>query len=107
MLTLMQEASAEIKTVAQEGKCWDAVEKEFKMEKYASLPRLSERPRHRGAALLRPVGPRHLSLTDDPRDFGCPASRRAFRLAPLSARAAIPHASTSKANAGVACRRLG
>src|SRR3954451_18171929 len=38
VLTLMQEASAAIKTDAQAGKCWDAVEKEFKMEKYASMP---------------------------------------------------------------------
>ena len=38
MLTLMQEASAAIKTEAQAGKCWDAVEKDFKMEKYATLP---------------------------------------------------------------------
>ena len=38
ILTLMQEASAEIKKQAQEGKCWDAVEKEFKMPKYANWP---------------------------------------------------------------------
>ena len=38
VLTLMQEASAEIKTDAQAGKCWDAVEKDFKMAKYATLP---------------------------------------------------------------------
>jgi glyoxylase-like metal-dependent hydrolase (beta-lactamase superfamily II) len=38
VLTLMQEASAAIKTDAQAGKCWDAVEKDFKMEKYATLP---------------------------------------------------------------------
>ena len=38
VLTLMQEASAQIKTDAQAGKCWDAVEKDFKMEKYATLP---------------------------------------------------------------------
>jgi len=38
LLTLMQEASAQIKKDAQEGKCWDTVEKEFKMEKYATLP---------------------------------------------------------------------
>ena len=31
VLTLMQEASAAIQTDAQAGKCWDAVEKEFKM----------------------------------------------------------------------------
>jgi glyoxylase-like metal-dependent hydrolase (beta-lactamase superfamily II) len=38
LLTLMQEASAAIKSLAREGKCWDQVEKEFKMEKYATLP---------------------------------------------------------------------
>jgi glyoxylase-like metal-dependent hydrolase (beta-lactamase superfamily II) len=38
VLTLMQEASAAIKTDAQAGKCWDAVEKDFKMPKYATLP---------------------------------------------------------------------
>ncbi len=38
VLTLMQEASAAIKTDAQAGKCWDAVEKDFKLEKYATLP---------------------------------------------------------------------
>ena len=34
----MQEASAEIKKLGQAGKCWDAVEKEYKMPKYATLP---------------------------------------------------------------------
>jgi len=38
VLTLMQEASAEIKKQAQDGKCWDAVEKDFQMPKYATLP---------------------------------------------------------------------
>ncbi len=38
VLTLMQEASAEIKKAAQDGKCWDPVEKEFKLPKYATLP---------------------------------------------------------------------
>lgn len=37
-LALLQEASAAVKTQAREGKCWDTVEKEFKMEKYASMP---------------------------------------------------------------------
>jgi glyoxylase-like metal-dependent hydrolase (beta-lactamase superfamily II) len=37
-LTLMQEASAAIKTEAQAGKCWDTVEKEFKLTKYENLP---------------------------------------------------------------------
>ena len=38
MLTLLQDASAEMKKLAQEGKCWDNAEKEFKLEKYASWP---------------------------------------------------------------------
>jgi glyoxylase-like metal-dependent hydrolase (beta-lactamase superfamily II) len=38
VLTMMQEASAEMKTLGQGGKCWDTAEKEFKMPKYASVP---------------------------------------------------------------------
>ena len=38
VLTLMQEASEQVKKEAQQGKCWDEVEKNFKMEKYATLP---------------------------------------------------------------------
>ncbi len=38
VLTLMQEASAEMKKLGQDGKCWDTAEKEFKMPKYASWP---------------------------------------------------------------------
>jgi glyoxylase-like metal-dependent hydrolase (beta-lactamase superfamily II) len=38
VLTLMQEASAEMKKLGQEGKCWDTAEKEFKLPKYASWP---------------------------------------------------------------------
>jgi len=38
VLTLMQEASAGIKKQAQDGKCWDAVEKDFQMPKYATMP---------------------------------------------------------------------
>jgi hypothetical protein len=34
----MQEASAEIKKQAQEGKCWEPVEKEFKLPNYANWP---------------------------------------------------------------------
>jgi glyoxylase-like metal-dependent hydrolase (beta-lactamase superfamily II) len=37
-LTLLQDASAEMKALAQSGKCWDAAEKAFKLEKYASWP---------------------------------------------------------------------
>jgi len=37
-LALMQEASAEIKKLAQEGKCWQPVERDFKMPKYAAWP---------------------------------------------------------------------
>jgi glyoxylase-like metal-dependent hydrolase (beta-lactamase superfamily II) len=38
ILTLMQEASAEMKKMGQEGKCWEPAEKEFKLPKYASWP---------------------------------------------------------------------
>ena len=37
-LALLEDASAEMKKLAREGKCWDAAEKEFKLEKYASWP---------------------------------------------------------------------
>ena len=37
-LTLLQEASAEMKKLGQEGKCWDTAEKEFKLPKYATWP---------------------------------------------------------------------
>lgn len=38
LLTLMQDASAAVKAEAQQGKCWDPVEKELKLPKYASWP---------------------------------------------------------------------
>jgi hypothetical protein len=38
ILALMQEASAEIRKLAQEGKCWQPVERDFKMPKYAAWP---------------------------------------------------------------------
>jgi glyoxylase-like metal-dependent hydrolase (beta-lactamase superfamily II) len=38
VLELYSTASAEIKKLGQDGKCWDAVEKEYKMPKYATLP---------------------------------------------------------------------
>ncbi len=34
ILTLLQDASAEVKTAAREGRCWDPVEKEMKLPKY-------------------------------------------------------------------------
>jgi glyoxylase-like metal-dependent hydrolase (beta-lactamase superfamily II) len=37
-LALLQEASAEMKKLGQDGKCWDTAEKEFKLPKYASWP---------------------------------------------------------------------
>jgi len=37
-LQLMQDASVEMKKLGQEGKCWDTAEKDFKLEKYATLP---------------------------------------------------------------------
>ncbi len=38
MLTLLQDASAEMKKLGQEGKCWDPAKKEFKLDKYAGWP---------------------------------------------------------------------
>lgn len=37
-LQLLRDASAEMKVLARDGKCWDVAEKEFKLEKYASWP---------------------------------------------------------------------
>jgi glyoxylase-like metal-dependent hydrolase (beta-lactamase superfamily II) len=37
-LELLQDASAEMKKLGQEGKCWDTAEKEFQLPKYATLP---------------------------------------------------------------------
>jgi glyoxylase-like metal-dependent hydrolase (beta-lactamase superfamily II) len=37
-LAFLQDASAEVRTAAREGKCWDTVEKEMKLPKYASYP---------------------------------------------------------------------
>ena len=37
-LQLLQDASAEMKVLAQAGKCWDTAEKEFKLPKYESWP---------------------------------------------------------------------
>jgi glyoxylase-like metal-dependent hydrolase (beta-lactamase superfamily II) len=37
-LTLLQTASAEMKKLAQEGKCWDQAEKDFKLPAYESWP---------------------------------------------------------------------
>lgn len=36
--TLLQDASNAVKAAAREGKCWNDVEKEMKLEKYASMP---------------------------------------------------------------------
>jgi glyoxylase-like metal-dependent hydrolase (beta-lactamase superfamily II) len=38
ILTFLQDASAEVKIAAREGKCWDTVEKEMKLPKYANWP---------------------------------------------------------------------
>ena len=37
-LEFLQDASAEMKTLAQAGKCWEPAEKEFKLPKYESWP---------------------------------------------------------------------
>jgi hypothetical protein len=34
----MQEASAEMKKMGQDGKCWEPAEKDFKLPKYANWP---------------------------------------------------------------------
>ncbi|HJQ59048.1 MAG TPA: MBL fold metallo-hydrolase [Vineibacter sp.] len=38
LLTMLQDASAEVKDAARAGKCWDTAEREVKLEKYASWP---------------------------------------------------------------------
>jgi glyoxylase-like metal-dependent hydrolase (beta-lactamase superfamily II) len=38
VLALLQEASAEVKKAARDGKCWDTAEKEFKLERYKDWP---------------------------------------------------------------------
>ena len=38
ILALLQHASAEVQVAAREGKCWDGVEREMKLPKYASWP---------------------------------------------------------------------
>ena len=38
ILAFLQEASTEVKKAAQEGKCWDTVEKEMKLPKHAHWP---------------------------------------------------------------------
>jgi glyoxylase-like metal-dependent hydrolase (beta-lactamase superfamily II) len=38
LLTFLQDASAEVKAAAREGKCWNTVEKEMKLPKYADWP---------------------------------------------------------------------
>ena len=38
ILTLMREASADMKKLAQEGKCWEPAEREYKMPKYEKWP---------------------------------------------------------------------
>ena len=60
VLELYQDASAEMKKMGQAGKCWDEAEKDFKLEKYATLPGYAAGLGFVGAPLLRPVGPWHL-----------------------------------------------
>ena len=38
VLALYQDASAEMKKLGQDGKCWDTAEKEFKLPKYENWP---------------------------------------------------------------------
>lgn len=35
---MLQEASSEVKKMGQDGKCWEPVEKDFRLPKYASWP---------------------------------------------------------------------
>jgi hypothetical protein len=37
-LTLLEDASAEMKKMGQDGKCWDQAEKDFKLPKYENMP---------------------------------------------------------------------
>ena len=37
-LKLLQDASAEMKKLGQDGKCWDVAEREFKLPSYANWP---------------------------------------------------------------------
>ncbi len=52
-LAFLQDASAEMKKLAREGKCWDQGEKEFKLSKIRELARLCGGPALHRAALLR------------------------------------------------------
>jgi glyoxylase-like metal-dependent hydrolase (beta-lactamase superfamily II) len=38
VLTLMQDASAEVKKLGQDGKCWEPAEKDLKLPKYENMP---------------------------------------------------------------------
>jgi hypothetical protein len=38
VLALYQDASAEIKKLGQDGKCWEPAEKDFKLPKYENMP---------------------------------------------------------------------
>jgi hypothetical protein len=55
-LQLLQAASAEMKKLAQEGKCWDVAEREFKLPGYENWPGLRCRPAVHRPPLLRLLG---------------------------------------------------
>jgi glyoxylase-like metal-dependent hydrolase (beta-lactamase superfamily II) len=44
ILSFLQDASAEVKTAARDGKCWDPVEKEMKLPKHASWRNYEQAP---------------------------------------------------------------
>ena len=84
LLTFLRDASAEVKTAAQAGKCWDAVEKDVKLPKYESWAGYQQNLPLRPAPLLRALGPRHLSRTlptPSPRGRPNPAGRARRRWA--------------------------
>ena len=60
VLALYQDASAEMKKLGQAGKCWDDGREGVQAAEVREHAGLRQRPAVRGAALLRPVGPRHL-----------------------------------------------
>ena len=69
MLAFLQDISAEVQKAAREGKCWDTAEKELKMPKYATFPNYEAAWPFIVLALLRAMGPRHLSCAGNPEDF--------------------------------------
>ena len=74
-LAILQEASAEIKKLGQEGKCWEPAEKELKLREVCELAGLREQHAIPRPALLRAVGPRHLNQRRDVVELRAHAAR--------------------------------